>query len=137
MKWFLLGDAVHQTAGEMPDGAIEVPRAPEMYERWNGAEWVMDERARADALAGKAHIDEARSLKYVEALAILNGVPLEGGMLALEAQEKGLDLKEYARLALEKRAAFIACEMQRQARQDGNDTDFAAVVADTIAGLGE
>lgn len=108
--------------GPLPAGAIEIPRLPEPFEEWDGAAFIVaDPVARANWLAGAAHIAEARALKYLEAVVIASGFELTTGMLAAEAVAKGIALADLADQVLAKRTDFISAEVLRQQRQSGAD----------------
>ncbi len=102
----------------LPEGGHLIDRLPEPFEDWDGKRFVVrDVRARADWMAGPAHIAEARSLKYSEAVGFAMGG--DTPMLTAEAKEMGIKLADLVALVLEKRADFIAAEVARQRGQAG------------------
>lgn len=119
----------------LPEGAVWVSRWPGPFEdRFDGA-WVRDHRGKADAEVPRAHIEEARALKYLEALAVLSGVELATGLLKLEAQQRGLTVQELAEMVLAKRVDFIRREVRRQVRQENSSEDYEIPDNDPLAGL--
>ncbi len=115
-----------ETQGELPEGAVELDRLPTVYgEDFIDGEWKQNARAKADNDAGIRHIEEARQLKYLEALMVKNGVPVAGGLLDAEAQLQGVDVEAIADAVMAKRAEFIEAEATRQEAQLSEPTPEA------------
>lgn len=101
--------------GELPSTAIPIPRYPEPFEDWIDGAWVVaDPQALANWSAGPEHISTARAQKRIEALMVKQGLVLTHGLLAAEAEARGITIKNLAEIVLEKTAHFHATELERQ-----------------------
>lgn len=100
---------------------IELDREPGEFEEFDGKGLVVNAKRRADTLTGSEHIAEARAQKRIEAVLIAAGVDLPGGMIAAEAEARGLTPADLAALVLEKSAGFVAAEVARQAPDIAKD----------------
>jgi hypothetical protein len=117
----------------LPDGAFRVARWPGPGEDFVDGAWVCNHKAVADAEAGPTHIEEAHSLKYLEALVIHAGIALGTGLLVNEAAAKGVTVAVLADEVLAKRGAFVAKEIDRQLRQSGDAASYTIPASDPLA----
>lgn len=119
----------------LPEGAVTVDRVPGAGEDFVEGEWVTNHRAVADAQVTATVIEEARALKYLEALAIKKVGDLPTGLLKLEAEERGITQDQMADMVLARRAEFVRREVQRQRGQDGDTTEYDIPPGDPLAAL--
>ena len=103
--------------GPTPDGAVVIPRLPEAFEKWVDGAWVVPAnavKARADWSVPAEHIAAVHMQKRIEAALIKGGKVLDGGLLAPEAEQRGISQEEMAEIIEVKAADFYATEVKRQ-----------------------
>lgn len=135
MTWFALfaSDGTYQGAVTSLTGydrntrrrARPLPREPRDFERWDrkAGVFVTDHAARADHVAGAAHITAMHARKAVEAHLIAAGVTAPGLLLVREAALRSVDPAELAATVLNKIAPAEALELERQAASLGGNQE--------------
>ena len=107
---------------KLPKGAVEVDRKPKEGEDYTAEKgWHFPNVKDLADYGLSAHIKEAHSIKYLEAVLVGSGYELTKGLLVKEAQEKNMSVKYLADLVLGKAAEFELIELTRQRNQSNGN----------------
>lgn len=99
--------------GGVPAGAQVVDRFPVAGEDFVDGQWVVNAAYVADSQVPVGHIQKAHALKTLEASMILSGYDLSHGILAQEAQLRGITLMEMAQIVRDRSNEFLSLEIGR------------------------
>lgn len=123
-KYFMftdpMGSQMFSTDEKVPDFAVEVPRMPKPFEKWDAETkaFVKDHAGEADYNAGADHIAKMHARKTFESALIIAGYELDSMVVVQEAALRGIEPVELAALVLVKTEAQTEIELARIAAKN-------------------
>lgn len=96
--------------------SIKIPRLPESFEFWDSKteKFVVDEEAKLKSKLSSQHIEKMHSRKATEARMILSGVSDTSMLVLREAEIRGIQPEELAKIILDKAEKEVVLELERQ-----------------------